>query len=91
MRGRLLLIRATVLVTLVLGVNYVVWRWLFSVRWSVWWIAVPLVIAETYSLIDSLLFGLRCGGSARGQRHLRRRKARPSTSLLPPTTSPSTS
>jgi cellulose synthase (UDP-forming) len=58
MTGRLLLIRATVLVTLVLGVNYVAWRWLFSVRWSVWWIAVPLVMAETYSLIDSLLFGL---------------------------------
>ena len=41
-----------------LGINYVVWRWLFSVNWSAWWIAIPLVIAETYSLIDSLLFGL---------------------------------
>jgi len=56
--GRLLLIRTVVVLTVVLGVNYVVWRWLFSVNWSVWWIAVPLVVAETYSLIDSLLFGL---------------------------------
>lgn len=46
------------MISAVLGINYVLWRWLFSVNWSVWWIAVPLVIAETYSLIDSLLFGL---------------------------------
>lgn len=52
--GLRILIAATVL----LGVNYVVWRWLFSVNWSAWWIAVPLVVAETYSLIDSMLFGL---------------------------------
>jgi cellulose synthase (UDP-forming) len=55
---RLLLIRIVVVVTAILGTNYVVWRWLFSVHWSAWWVAVPLVIAETYSLIDSLLFGL---------------------------------
>jgi cellulose synthase (UDP-forming) len=52
------LIRVLVVLTAVLGINYVVWRWLFSVHWSAWWIAVPLVVAETYSLVDSLLFGL---------------------------------
>lgn len=52
------LLRLLVLVTAMLGINYVVWRWLFSLNWDAWWIAVPLVIAETYSLIDSLLFGL---------------------------------
>lgn len=57
MSRRLLLIRTIVLVTALLGVNYVTWRWLFSVNWSYWWIAVPLVLAETYSLVDSLLFG----------------------------------
>ena len=51
-------IRLLVAVSAALGLNYLVWRWLFSVNWSAWWIAVPLVIAETYSLIDSLLFGL---------------------------------
>ncbi|MHA7282040.1 glycosyltransferase [Arthrobacter sp. TMS2-4] len=55
--GRALLIRAIVLVTAVLGVNYIAWRWLFSINWDAWWIAIPLVLAETYSLIDSLLFG----------------------------------
>ncbi len=58
MNRRLLLIRLIVVLTAVLGVNYVLWRWLASVHWSAWWIAVPLVVAETYSLIDSLLFGM---------------------------------
>ncbi|MBF4162155.1 glycosyltransferase family 2 protein [Nocardioides acrostichi] len=56
--SRLLVIRTIVVVTSLLGLNYVGWRWLASVNWSAWWIAVPLVIAETYSLVDSLLFGL---------------------------------
>lgn len=55
---RLVAVRVIVVLTALLGLNYIVWRWLFSVHWSAWWIAVPLVIAETYSLIDSLLFGL---------------------------------
>ena len=58
MSRRLLLIRVVVVLTAVLGINYVGWRWLVSVNWDAWWIAVPLVIAETYSLVDSLLFGL---------------------------------
>jgi cellulose synthase (UDP-forming) len=51
------LIRILVVLTLSLGVNYLVWRWLYSVNWANWWIAVPLVLAETYSLIDAFLFG----------------------------------
>ena len=51
-------LRLAILLSAALGINYVVWRWLFSVNWPAWWIAVPLVIAETYSLLDSLLFGL---------------------------------
>ena len=51
-------LRALIVLSAVLGINYVAWRWLFSLNWSAWWIAIPLVIAETYSLIDSLLFGL---------------------------------
>ncbi|WP_159793560.1 glycosyltransferase family 2 protein [Puerhibacterium puerhi] len=56
--GRLLALRVVALLTMVLGVNYVVWRWLESVSWSAWWIAVPLVIAETYSLVDVGLFAV---------------------------------
>lgn len=51
-------VRILVILTLALGVNYVVWRWVTSVEWSVWWIAVPLVVAETYSLVDAFLFGI---------------------------------
>jgi cellulose synthase (UDP-forming) len=51
-------VRPLIVITALLGLNYLIWRWLFSVHWSVWWISVPLVIAETYSLIDSLLFGV---------------------------------
>jgi cellulose synthase (UDP-forming) len=52
-----LVIRVLVLLTLVAGTIYVGWRWFYSVNWVNWWIAVPLVVAETYSLIDSYLFG----------------------------------
>lgn len=51
-------LRVLIVLTVVVGLNYIVWRWLFSVNWDAWWIAVPLVLAETYSLIDSLLFAL---------------------------------
>ncbi|HEY9263214.1 MAG TPA: glycosyltransferase [Mycobacterium sp.] len=51
-------LRLLILCTALLGINYILWRWFASLNWSAWWIAVPLVIAETYSVIDSLLFGL---------------------------------
>ena len=51
-------LRCVVVVTLALGANYIVWRWLDSVNWSAWWIAVPLVVAETYSFVDVGLFGV---------------------------------
>ncbi|WP_278312447.1 glycosyltransferase [Lolliginicoccus levis] len=51
-------LRVLILIAALLGLNYIIWRWMFSVAWPAWYIAVPLVIAETYSLIDSLLFGL---------------------------------
>ncbi|MBT2551333.1 glycosyltransferase family 2 protein [Arthrobacter sp. ISL-65] len=53
-----LLVRVLTTLTIILGVNYMVWRWLFSVNWSAAWISVPLVLVETYSLIDCFLFGL---------------------------------
>ncbi len=53
---RLLWLRIWTVLTLALGFNYVGWRWLASINWSAWWIAVPLVLAETYSIIDLTLF-----------------------------------
>jgi cellulose synthase (UDP-forming) len=53
-----LVLRVVVTITLLLGLNYIAWRWLESVNWSAWWIAVPLVVAETYSFLDVCLFGM---------------------------------
>jgi cellulose synthase (UDP-forming) len=50
--------RLVVVLTVILGLNYVAWRWAASLNWDAWWIAVPLVVAETYSLIDVMLFGM---------------------------------
>ena len=55
---RLLVLRIWITLALMLGINYVVWRWMASVNWSAWWISVPLVLAETYSVIDLGLFGM---------------------------------
>ncbi|WP_210480118.1 glycosyltransferase family 2 protein [Naasia sp. SYSU D00948] len=55
---RLLLVRVVAVLTVVLGLNYIGWRWLFSLNWDAAWIAIPLVVAETYSLIDVTLFAL---------------------------------
>ena len=55
---RLLALRIMTVLTVALGVNYLAWRWLESVNWDAWWIAVPLVVAETYSLVDVGLFAL---------------------------------
>jgi cellulose synthase (UDP-forming) len=55
---RMFILRVVIVLTVVLGLNYVVWRWLWSLNWAAWWIAVPLVVAETYSLIDVALFSL---------------------------------
>jgi cellulose synthase (UDP-forming) len=56
--SRMILLRVAVIATILLGINYVAWRWLFSLNWDAWWIAVPLIVAETYSLIDVCLFGM---------------------------------
>jgi cellulose synthase (UDP-forming) len=53
-----LVVRILTTLTIALGVNYIIWRWLFSVNWSAAWISLPLVLVETYSLIDAFLFGV---------------------------------
>jgi cellulose synthase (UDP-forming) len=57
-RLRVFLFRSLVVVTVGLGCNYIVWRWAYSLNLNRWWIAIPLVIAETYSLVDVGLFGM---------------------------------
>ncbi|WP_423182205.1 glycosyltransferase family 2 protein [Arthrobacter sp. NyZ413] len=55
---KLLIVRVFVSLTILTGVNYIAWRWFASLNWDAWWIAVPLVAAETYSLVDVFLFGM---------------------------------
>lgn len=55
---KILVVRLLVVLTLLSGTTYVTWRWLFSVNWDNWWIGVPLVVAETYALVDAYLFGM---------------------------------
>jgi cellulose synthase (UDP-forming) len=55
---RVFFFRVLAVVTVGLGCNYIIWRWFFSLNLNRWWIAIPLVIAETYSLVDVVLFGL---------------------------------
>jgi cellulose synthase (UDP-forming) len=52
------ILRVLIATSLVLGAYYLSWRYLHSINWSAWWIALPLVAAETYSYIDAWLFGL---------------------------------
>ena len=54
--SRTLVMRISAVITVALGVNYVAWRWFFSVNWHAWWIALPLVIAETYNLLDVFFY-----------------------------------
>lgn len=51
-------LRILVAANLLLGTYYIVWRWTDSVAWSSWFVAVPLIVAETYSFVDAWLFGV---------------------------------
>jgi cellulose synthase (UDP-forming) len=51
-------IRILIAANLLLGIWYISWRYTSSVNWAAWWIALPLLVAETYSFLDSCLFGL---------------------------------
>ncbi|HEY8293212.1 MAG TPA: hypothetical protein VIG44_12020, partial [Thermomicrobiales bacterium] len=54
-RKRLLLLRVVVVVNLLLGFNYLIWRYLFSINIHALWFAIPMVVAETYSIFGNLL------------------------------------
>src|SRR3954463_13296361 len=56
--SRLLVIRLLAVINIALGIRYVSWRWSSSINWAMWPFALALVLAETYSFVDSGLFGL---------------------------------
>lgn len=57
-RARFGVIRVLVVANLLLGFYYLQWRYLHSINWTFWPFALALLAAETYSYIDSWLFGL---------------------------------
>lgn len=64
-RLRLIVLRLVIAVDLLLGVYYLSWRFLYSINWAYWPLALALLIAETYSYIDAWLFGLTMWRSRR--------------------------
>lgn len=63
--GRFYVTRLLAALSFVAGLYYMQWRWLYTLNMREWWIAIPLVIAETYTLIDGALFGLTLWRSGR--------------------------
>ncbi|SCX11561.1 glycosyltransferase family 2 protein [Mycolicibacterium fluoranthenivorans] len=63
--GRLLVVRCLALLVVAFGGTYMVWRWSSTIAWGAWWIAVPLVLAETYSFGESVLYGVTMWNSRR--------------------------
>ena len=55
-RWRLWVFRALAVVTILLGVIYLAWRFTSSLNTAALWFAVPLVAAETFAFISTLLF-----------------------------------
>lgn len=55
---RLAVVRVLAVAAVAFGLVYVTWRWTGTVAWEAWWIAVPLVLAETYSLGETVLYAL---------------------------------
>ncbi len=53
---RVTVFRVMAAVTLFLGFNYIIWRYMFSLNWKALWFAIPLLAAETYSFINTVLF-----------------------------------
>jgi cellulose synthase (UDP-forming) len=45
-----------VIVALILGANYIRWRWTSSLNYDALWFAIPLVVAETFAYLGLLLF-----------------------------------
>ncbi|MCX7028200.1 MAG: glycosyltransferase [Spirochaetes bacterium] len=55
---RLFLSRGIGILSCALGLNYIGWRYAASLNMNALWFAIPMVIAETYGIVDMLLFVL---------------------------------
>ena len=55
-RADLTRIHAFAVMAVALGIGYLVWRWLFTIDLNYWWVAVPLILAETHNILGLGLF-----------------------------------
>lgn len=53
---RLFVVRMLAILVVSFGLIYIYWRWTQTIAWDHWWVSVPLVLAETYSLGESVLY-----------------------------------
>jgi len=53
---RLILTRIIGLSAAAFGLNYIVWRYALSLNMNALWFSIPMVIAETYGIVDMFLF-----------------------------------
>ncbi|HWC29921.1 MAG TPA: hypothetical protein VG845_07560, partial [Dehalococcoidia bacterium] len=56
--ARLWRIHAFAVVTLIFGFVYITWRFADTINLNVWYIALPLIIAETHNVVGLFLFTL---------------------------------
>ncbi len=55
-KKRIALFRFLAVITSAAALNYIIWRYVKSLNMNALWFAVPMVIAETYGIIESFLF-----------------------------------
>jgi cellulose synthase (UDP-forming) len=55
-KKRLVLSRIIGIIAVACGLNYIIWRYVASLNMKALWFAIPMVIAETYGIIDMILF-----------------------------------
>lgn len=51
-------VQILILMNVILGTRYIMWRSFYSVNWALWPLGVALLSAELFSYTDSLLFGM---------------------------------
>ena len=56
LKKRTLLFRYLAEINLILGAWYLQWRIGHSINFSVWWLAIPLLLAEIYSYLGGVMF-----------------------------------
>lgn len=49
------LFQITAVVFVFVGLEYLIWRWNYSINWDALWISIPLYIGEILAFIGSLL------------------------------------